>query len=115
MSRAKWALSMSSMVGVKRFYTVKNHGARSVRAWHANRREAKYVTGTEGAAIVGTIKIDAWAKPFARSAGGAVRAFDTQACRGVYPARLGQRFHVADGEHAAGVFHHLDTGRKPGR
>lgn len=34
--------------------------------------------------------------------------------RGLYPAPLCQRFHVADGGHAAGVFHHLDTGRKPG-
>jgi dTDP-4-dehydrorhamnose 3,5-epimerase-like enzyme len=49
--------------GVKRFYTVKNHGARFVRAWHAHRREAKYVTATEGAAIVAAVKIDDWANP----------------------------------------------------
>jgi dTDP-4-dehydrorhamnose 3,5-epimerase len=49
--------------GVKRFYTVKNHGALFVRAWHAHRREAKYVTVVEGAAIVGAVRIDNWEKP----------------------------------------------------
>jgi len=49
--------------GVKRFYTVKNHGARFVRAWHAHRREAKYVTAIEGAAIVGAVRIDDWENP----------------------------------------------------
>jgi dTDP-4-dehydrorhamnose 3,5-epimerase len=49
--------------GVKRFYTVKNHRAHFVRAWHAHRREAKYVTVIEGAAIVGAVRIDNWEKP----------------------------------------------------
>jgi dTDP-4-dehydrorhamnose 3,5-epimerase len=49
--------------GVKRFYTVKNHRALFVRAWHAHRREAKYVTVIEGAAIVGAVKIDNWEEP----------------------------------------------------
>ncbi len=51
--------------GVKRFYTVKNHRRGLVRAWHAHRREAKYVTVVEGAALVGAVKIDNWEKPSA--------------------------------------------------
>ncbi len=49
--------------GVKRFYTVTNHRAGFVRAWHAHRREAKYVTVTRGAAVIGAVKIDNWEKP----------------------------------------------------
>ena len=49
--------------GVKRFYTVRNHRPQFVRAWHAHRREAKYVTVMEGAAIVGAVKIDDWDNP----------------------------------------------------
>jgi dTDP-4-dehydrorhamnose 3,5-epimerase-like enzyme len=49
--------------GVQRFYTVKNHRQGFVRAWHAHRREAKYVTVLEGAAFVGAVKIDDWTQP----------------------------------------------------
>jgi dTDP-4-dehydrorhamnose 3,5-epimerase-like enzyme len=49
--------------GVKRFYAVTNHRAGFVRAWHAHRREAKYVTVLQGAAVVGAVKIDDWSKP----------------------------------------------------
>jgi dTDP-4-dehydrorhamnose 3,5-epimerase-like enzyme len=52
-----------AFTGVKRFYTVKNHAAFFVRAWHAHRREAKYVTAVEGAAIVGAVRIDNWESP----------------------------------------------------
>ena len=38
--------------GVKRFYVVANHRQGFVRAWHAHRREAKYVTVVTGAAVV---------------------------------------------------------------
>lgn len=48
---------------VKRFYTVKNHRQGFVRAWHGHRREAKYVTVLEGAALVGAVKIDDWNEP----------------------------------------------------
>jgi dTDP-4-dehydrorhamnose 3,5-epimerase-like enzyme len=34
-----------------------------VRAWHAHRREAKYVTVLQGAALVGTVAIDDWQNP----------------------------------------------------
>ena len=49
--------------GVKRFYTVTNHRSGFVRAWHAHHREAKYVTVLQGAAVIGTVKIDNWEKP----------------------------------------------------
>jgi dTDP-4-dehydrorhamnose 3,5-epimerase len=49
--------------GVKRFYTVANHRAGFVRAWHAHKREAKYVTVVQGAAIVAAVRIDDWENP----------------------------------------------------
>lgn len=49
--------------GVKRFYLVRNHRAGFVRAWHAHRREAKYVTVVSGAALVGAVAIDDWDSP----------------------------------------------------
>ena len=52
-----------SLVGLKRFYTVRNHRQGFVRAWHGHRREAKYVTVVEGAALVGAVRIDDWANP----------------------------------------------------
>lgn len=49
--------------GVKRFYTVRNHRSGFVRAWHAHRREAKWVTVVAGAALVGAVPIDDWDHP----------------------------------------------------
>ena len=49
--------------GIKRFYSVTNHRAGFIRAWHAHKREAKYITVAQGAALVGTVKIDDWDKP----------------------------------------------------
>ncbi len=49
--------------GVKRFYMVSNHRAGFVRAWHAHRREGKYVTVAQGAAIVAAVAIDNWERP----------------------------------------------------
>ena len=49
--------------GVKRFYTVRNHRAGFVRAWHAHRREAKYMTVVTGAALVGAVASDDWDAP----------------------------------------------------
>jgi dTDP-4-dehydrorhamnose 3,5-epimerase len=48
---------------VKRFYMVSNHKAGFVRAWHAHKREGKYVTAVVGSAIVGAVKIDDWESP----------------------------------------------------
>ena len=49
--------------GVKRFYAVTNHRQGFVRAWHAHRREAKYVYVSRGAAIVAAVPIDDWETP----------------------------------------------------
>ena len=48
---------------VKRFYTVRNHRQGFIRAWHAHRREAKYVTVVTGAALIGAVRIDDWDQP----------------------------------------------------
>jgi dTDP-4-dehydrorhamnose 3,5-epimerase-like enzyme len=48
---------------VRRLYTVTNHAAGSVRAWHAHRREAKFVAVTQGAAVVAAVRIDNWDRP----------------------------------------------------
>lgn len=49
--------------GVKRFYMVENHQAGFVRAWHGHKREGKYVTVVQGAAIVAVVKIKDWTNP----------------------------------------------------
>ncbi|MGZ5434790.1 MAG: dTDP-4-dehydrorhamnose 3,5-epimerase family protein [Pyrinomonadaceae bacterium] len=54
-----------NFAGVKRFYLVTNHRAGFVRAWHAHRLEAKYVTVTRGAAVVAAVRIDNWESPSA--------------------------------------------------
>ncbi|MBN1974918.1 MAG: dTDP-4-dehydrorhamnose 3,5-epimerase family protein [Sedimentisphaerales bacterium] len=48
---------------VKRFYAVSNHKAGFLRAWHAHKKEAKYVIALSGTALVGTVEIDDWEKP----------------------------------------------------
>ena len=49
--------------GVKRFYIVENHQAGFVRAWHAHRREGKYVMAVQGVAIVAAVRIEDWENP----------------------------------------------------
>lgn len=49
--------------GVKRFYTVSNHRAGFIRAWHGHRREGKYVTAVEGAALVAAVPVTDWTEP----------------------------------------------------
>jgi dTDP-4-dehydrorhamnose 3,5-epimerase len=56
-----------SFNGIKRFYQVSNHEVGFVRAWHAHKKEDKYVFVSSGAAIVGAVKIDNWEKPSANS------------------------------------------------
>jgi dTDP-4-dehydrorhamnose 3,5-epimerase-like enzyme len=48
---------------VKRFYTVSNHEAGFVRAWHGHRNEAKYVLAVAGAALVCCVEVDSWENP----------------------------------------------------
>jgi dTDP-4-dehydrorhamnose 3,5-epimerase len=50
---------------VKRFYTVSNHRAGFVRAWHGHKHEAKYCTAVKGNLVVCCIQIDDWDKPSA--------------------------------------------------
>lgn len=52
-----------TFAGVKRFYLVSNHRPGFVRAWHGHRREAKYVTVVQGAALVAAVRIDHWEAP----------------------------------------------------
>jgi dTDP-4-dehydrorhamnose 3,5-epimerase len=49
--------------GIKRFYIVANNQSNFVRAWHAHRKEAKYVIVIQGAAVIAAVKIDNWEKP----------------------------------------------------
>jgi len=48
---------------VKRFYTVENHQQGFVRAWHAHKKEMKYVMAVAGSVLVGAVKIDDWDNP----------------------------------------------------
>ncbi len=52
-----------NFAGVKRFYMVRNHRRGFIRAWHAHKKEAKYVTVVNGAAIVCAVRIDNWENP----------------------------------------------------
>ena len=49
--------------GVKRFYAVENHRQGFIRAWHAHKKEAKYVMVVKGAALIGAVAIDDWDNP----------------------------------------------------
>jgi dTDP-4-dehydrorhamnose 3,5-epimerase len=48
---------------VKRCYTVRNHAAGFVRAWHGHRHEGKFVMPVGGAALVCCVAIDDWEHP----------------------------------------------------
>ena len=48
---------------VQRFYLVENHQPGFIRAWHAHRRESKYVLVPRGAAIVAAVYVDNWETP----------------------------------------------------
>lgn len=49
--------------GVKRFYIIENHKAGFVRAWHAHKKEAKYVMVIQGAALIGVARVDNFENP----------------------------------------------------
>ncbi len=48
---------------VKRFYVLQNHTQGFVRAWHAHKREGKYVFVTQGTALIGAVKIYDFDRP----------------------------------------------------
>tara|TARA_R100000008_G_scaffold19759_1_gene10194 strand:+ start:163 stop:579 length:417 start_codon:yes stop_codon:yes gene_type:complete len=43
---------------VKRFYQVENHRRGFIRAWHAHKKEAKYVYVARGSALVGVVNLE---------------------------------------------------------
>jgi dTDP-4-dehydrorhamnose 3,5-epimerase len=51
------------MGGIRRFYTISNHQAQFIRAWHGHEKETKYVFVISGAAIIAAVKIDNWEHP----------------------------------------------------
>ena len=44
--------------GIKRFYMIQNHTNRFIRAWHGHKKEAKYITVLQGAAVIKTRSMD---------------------------------------------------------
>jgi dTDP-4-dehydrorhamnose 3,5-epimerase-like enzyme len=52
-----------SFAGVKRFYMVENHAQGFIRAWHAHKIEAKYVTVVSGSALIAAVRVDNWETP----------------------------------------------------
>jgi len=47
----------------RRFYVVENFAVGTVRAWHAHRRERKWVMAIAGAALACCVEIDDWDAP----------------------------------------------------
>jgi dTDP-4-dehydrorhamnose 3,5-epimerase-like enzyme len=47
----------------RRFYFVENFSPGTVRAWHAHRRERKWVLAVAGAALACCVEIDDWESP----------------------------------------------------
>jgi dTDP-4-dehydrorhamnose 3,5-epimerase len=47
----------------RRLYLVENFAQGTVRAWHAHRRERKWVTAVSGAALACCVEIDDWDSP----------------------------------------------------
>ncbi len=47
----------------KRLYVVENFAVGTVRAWHAHKRERKWVTVLTGAALAACVEIDDWESP----------------------------------------------------
>ena len=50
-------------LNIKRFYIVSNHKSHFIRAWHGHKKEVKYVTVIQGAALIGAVEIDNWDLP----------------------------------------------------
>ena len=51
------------MNSVRRFYSVCNHRTGLIRAWHGHKKEKKFITVVNGAAIVAAVLIDNWQNP----------------------------------------------------
>ncbi len=48
---------------VKRFYVLQNHTQGFIRAWHAHKKEGKYVFAVQGTALIGAVKINDFDRP----------------------------------------------------
>jgi dTDP-4-dehydrorhamnose 3,5-epimerase-like enzyme len=48
---------------IKRFYIVENHQQGFIRAWHAHKKEEKFVLCINGSAIIAAVKIKDFRKP----------------------------------------------------
>ena len=48
---------------IKRFYKIENHKLNFIRAWHAHKREEKYIFILSGSIKVSLVKIDNWKLP----------------------------------------------------
>jgi dTDP-4-dehydrorhamnose 3,5-epimerase-like enzyme len=51
----------------RRMYVTENYAAGTVRAWHAHRRERKWVVALRGAALACCVEIDDWESPSAEA------------------------------------------------
>jgi dTDP-4-dehydrorhamnose 3,5-epimerase-like enzyme len=51
------------MTDISRFYQVSNHSSNFVRAWHAHKKESKYIHVASGAVIIAAVKVDNWEEP----------------------------------------------------
>jgi dTDP-4-dehydrorhamnose 3,5-epimerase len=47
----------------RRMYVTENYSAGTVRAWHAHRRERKWVLAVSGAALACCVEVDDWEAP----------------------------------------------------
>lgn len=48
---------------IKRFYKIENHKLNFIRAWHAHKKEEKYIFILSGSIKVSLVKIDNWKLP----------------------------------------------------
>lgn len=53
----------ASLYGFRRFYVVRNHSRKFVRAWHGHRRERKLITVMSGTALICCVAVDDWDNP----------------------------------------------------
>lgn len=51
------------LADARRMYLTENYAAGTVRAWHAHRRERKWVLAVSGAALVCCVEVDDWESP----------------------------------------------------
>jgi dTDP-4-dehydrorhamnose 3,5-epimerase-like enzyme len=51
------------LTACRRLYLIENFSTGTVRAWHAHRRERKWIVAVEGAALACCVEIDDWEAP----------------------------------------------------